>query len=260
MIRNFFREYILKLVITVTVASTVTSAALIGGYWGWPNAVVGGVMLLCGVFYLTDRLGLGPTLRSRVRNWLDASGYDIRAIEDSNQFHFVVTDNVGIKTEVLQVKSESPIMIRSAQHIPTSEQLAPYKAQSEPERNAFWRGVRLELLRYGISFSDLRPDGEGVTFSDTIVVGQSFTGTEFLKQLMFVRSGARLYQELWLALYDDHIWVPPVRELTIPARESTVAEPKEVPPLASLDATAQVIHSSSTPDAPGDGQHKTATP
>jgi hypothetical protein len=148
MVGNFFREYILKLVVALTVTSTVTVLALISKYWSWPNAVVGGILLLCGALYLTDRLGLGPTLKSRVRDWLDASNYDIRAVEDSNQFHFVVTDNVGIKASILQVKPGSPVMIISPKHTATPEQFEVYKALSEPERKAFWRSVRLEFLKY----------------------------------------------------------------------------------------------------------------
>ena len=64
--------------------STVTVFAVIGKYWSRPNAVVGSV-LLSAVLYLTDRLSLGPTLKSRVRDWLDASGYNVRTIEDANE-------------------------------------------------------------------------------------------------------------------------------------------------------------------------------
>ena len=41
MVGNFFREYILQLVIWLTVTSTLTVFAFIGRYWSWPTAVVG---------------------------------------------------------------------------------------------------------------------------------------------------------------------------------------------------------------------------
>ena len=249
MLSKFFREYILQLMIALTVTSTVTVFALIGKYWNWPNAVVGSILLLCGVFYLTDRLGLGPTLKSRVRDWLDASNYDVRTIQDSNHFHFMMTDNIGLKTAILQVKPDSPISIVCPKIGPLPEQLAAYKAlSSDQERKAFWRTVRHELLKYGISFSDLKPDGEGVTFSDLVVVSPSFTSAEFLNRVMFVRSGARLYRDLWTALYDPGP-LPVIAEPTVPTSESTVvARPNEVP----LSATAQVIQPPScTPEPPG---------
>jgi hypothetical protein len=97
-----------------------------------------------------------------------------------------------------------------------------------------------------------------VTFSDVIVVGRSFTATEFLKRLLFVRSGARLYWELWSTLY-DHTKLPPIGEVAVPTRESgVVARPQEAPSLASLEATAQVIQSPQNPYGPGNAG-RTAT-
>jgi hypothetical protein len=58
MVGNFFREYIFKLVVTVAVTATITTFAVIGKYWNWPNAVVGTLLLLCAMFYLTDKLGI----------------------------------------------------------------------------------------------------------------------------------------------------------------------------------------------------------
>ena len=62
--------------------------------------------------------------------------------------------------------------------------------------------VRLELLKYGVQFSNLVLEGEGVTFSDSVMVDSAFIGPEFLQRVLFVRSGARVYRELLNELYD----------------------------------------------------------
>ena len=196
MLGKFFREYLFKLVVGLAVTGTVTVFAILNKYWGWPNAVVGGVLLLDGVLYLMDRLGIGPSLKSRVRDWLDSSGYNVRTIDDSNEFHFVMTDNVGTYTSVIRKASDSPILIVSPQHKATAEQLATFKAMPESERQKFWKAVRLELLHYRIPFSDLDLEGQGVEFSESIMPSAGLTVTEFLSRVLFVRSGARLYHEL----------------------------------------------------------------
>ena len=32
-----------------------------------------------------------------MRDWLDSSSYGIQTIEDANEFHFMMTDNLGMK-------------------------------------------------------------------------------------------------------------------------------------------------------------------
>jgi hypothetical protein len=200
MIARLLREGLLRLVVGLAVTGTITTFAVVNKLWGWPNAVVGGLLLLCGTLYLMDRFGIGPPLKSRVRDWLDRSGYSIRTIDDDNAFHFVMTDNIGCVTDIFQVKADSPVSIVSGKHKATPEQLKAFKAMSPQQQWAFWRSVRLELLRYGVGFSDLTLEGEGVNFSDQFVVGRAISGPEFLRRLLFVRSGARLYQEILLGL------------------------------------------------------------
>ena len=113
-----------------------------------------------------------------------------------------MTDAVGITTEILQTKLDSPVLIASPFHKATPEQVAAYNSLTAQRRGEFWRMVRLELLKYGVQFTNLVLEGEGVTFSDSVMVGPASTSPEFLQRLLIVRSGARLYQELLLELYD----------------------------------------------------------
>jgi hypothetical protein len=195
-LKKFFHEYTFKLVVAVAVTSTVAFVALINRLWPWPNAVLGGVLLLCGILYLLDRLGIGPSTKSRVRDWLDSSGYSIRTIHDSNEFHFVMTDNVGLRTSIIQADSHAPISVVSAGYTATPKQFAAFNGLDRSQQDRFWKNIRLELLRYRIAFSDLTLEGGGVALSDDMMVSRTLTGTEFLQRVLFVRSGARLYQEL----------------------------------------------------------------
>jgi hypothetical protein len=203
MILRFFKEYFFKIAVTVGVTSTVTVFALINKYWTWPDAVVAAVLLLSGLLYLTDRLDIGPSTRSRLRDWLDSSGYNIQTVQDANEFHFRMTDKVGITTDIIQNKADGPILVASGKHLATPQQLAAFNAMTYSAKAAFWRHVRLELLRYGVAFTDLKLDGEGVAFSDNVVLTRTFSAPELWRRLCFVRAGARLYQELLQGLVDS---------------------------------------------------------
>jgi len=203
MITRFFREYLFQLVVGVGVTITITSFALMNKYWNWPTAVVDGVLLLSGLFYLMDRWASARPLLSRVRDWLDSSGYKIQTVQDANEFHFQLTDNVGITTEIIQHKPESPIDIASGLNVASAAQFAAYKALKDSEREAFWKTVQLELLRYGVAFSDLKLEAEGVTFTDRVVVTRALVAPEFLQKVRFVRAAARLYRALLLELGED---------------------------------------------------------
>jgi hypothetical protein len=150
--------------------------------------------------YLMERIGFGPSIKSRVRDWLDSSSYSIQTVQDANEFHFVMVDPVGSRTDIFQVKADFPVMIVSRNHLATPEQLSTYQSLSNTDQQRFWNNIRLELLRYGVEFSDLTLEKPGTSFSDAVVVSRTTTAVEFLKRVLFVRSGARLYWGLLLEL------------------------------------------------------------
>ena len=199
---KFFREGLFQLVVGVGVASIIAFFAIVNKNWTWPNAFVGGVLLLCGLLYLMEKLGIGPSTKSRVRDWLDSLGFNIQTVQDANEFHFRMTDAVGITTEILQAKLDSPVLIASPFHKATPEQVAAYNSLTAQRRGEFWRMVRLELVKYGVRFSNLVLEGEGVTFSDKVMIDSAFSGPEFLQRVLSVRSAARLYRELLKELYE----------------------------------------------------------
>ncbi len=180
----------------MTIVATVAAWALVNKYWTWPNALVGSVLLLSGTLYLMDRLGVGPSTRSRVRNWLDGSGFGIQTIQDEKEFHFAMIDNVGLRTNIWQIRAGQPITIVMSNLTATPEQLAYFQALDHNRQFEFWKRIRLELLRFRIAYTHLKLDGDGVSLSDQIVASRALTGVEFLSRVMFVRSAGRLYLEL----------------------------------------------------------------
>src|SRR6516162_10475373 len=131
---RFFREGLFQLVVGVGVASIIAFFAIVNKNWTWPNAFVRGVLLLCGLLYLMEKLGIGPSTKSRVRDWLDSLGFNIQTVQDANEFHCRMTAAVGITTEILQAKLDSPVLIASPFHKATSEQVAAYTSRSEERR------------------------------------------------------------------------------------------------------------------------------
>jgi hypothetical protein len=194
--KRFFQEYIFQSVIGVGVTAAVTAFAVLAKLWTWPNAVVGAVLLLCGLLYLAERLGIGPTERTRVRNWLDESGFAIQTVSDTNSIHFVLVDNIGFYTHVVQVKSGDPLSIAMPGLKPDDKHLATFATMDDAAKQAFWKKIRIELLRTRTQFSNLKLDGEGVTISTQLSMARTLTGVEFLREMVIVRSAGRLYLEM----------------------------------------------------------------
>jgi hypothetical protein len=193
--KRFFSELVFQSVVAMTVAVALAIVAVVLRIWTWPNAIVGGVLLACGVFYLTDRLGvLSPSARTRVRDWLDESSYSVQTLNDENIIHFVIIDNLRLSTHIMQVKHGDPLIIFMPQMVASDDQLAVFKALTEEQKKSVWKAVRLELLRLRIQFTDL--DINGVSVTSQIGMSRSLTGVEFMREVMNVRAGGRLYLEL----------------------------------------------------------------
>lgn len=176
-------------------ATTIAVVAVLTKLWTWPNAVVGGLLMLCSLLYLMDKIGLGPTPRMRIRNWLDDSGFGIQTVNDENAIHFVLVDNVGLYTHIMQVKHGDPINIGMPKLKPDGKQIAAFNALNDEEQQAIWKPIRLELLRNRIQYSDLNVT-DGVLISFQIGMARTLTGVEFLREVTHVRTAGRLYLEL----------------------------------------------------------------
>lgn len=195
--KRVLQEYVFQVAVGVSVTATIIVFAVLGKLWTWPNAVVGGVLLLSGLLYLMDRLGIGvASERSRIRNWLDESGFPIQTMNDNNAIHFKVVDNVGLFTYVLQVKSGDPLYIYMPQLRTDEDRVTYFKSLTEEAQGEIWRKIRLELLRARTQYTDLKLDGDCVTISSQIGVSRTLTGVDFLREVMHVRTAGRLYLEL----------------------------------------------------------------
>lgn len=191
-----------------------------------------------------DRFGIGRSTRSKVREWLDGSGYSIQTFDDQNEFHFVMTDNIGLRTSILQNKANSPIVVMSPRLTATATQLVAFNALSLEDKNKFWRDVRIEFLRRGISFSTLRMDGDGVAVSQTFMMGPGLNGPEFLQRVLFVRSTARLYWALLEDLSENKSLAPILEDSPNQpvVQPSSIHDSQSLPPSQESSATAPEGH------------------
>jgi hypothetical protein len=181
--------------------------AVITGLWEkyarvatWPEVVAIGLVTFVCLFWMAEKFWRLPW-RWQVRQWLDDTGYDVKTVlDDRSEFLFTLTDPIGMKTTILQSKPGVPIFIGVAGLKPTDAQVAIFNAWPEEKRNEFWRAVRMEFMRYRISFSDLKFEGDGVMVSTSVEASPDLTGLEFRRIVLSVRSAARLYLEYLLVI------------------------------------------------------------
>jgi hypothetical protein len=175
-------------------AAATTTWALVQKYWNWPTALVYTVLLIAGLWYLTDRLGITVSTKTRVRNWLDESGFGVQTIADTNELHFVVIDNTGLKTDVIQPPKTKRLTIWAGGLKPTPEQLDVFNGMDPRRKELFWKRVRIELLRFQIGYTDLTVDG--IAVSQDIPITAELSQSELMTQIRKVRGAARLYYEI----------------------------------------------------------------
>jgi hypothetical protein len=188
------KEYFYQAALIVIPTAITTTLAVVNKYWNWPTAVVYTVLLIAGLWYLTDKFGITISTRTRVRNWLDESGFGVQTITDSNAVHFVLIDNVGLKTDILQPGKAKQLTVAVGGLKPTEAQLAIFQALDEERKALFWKRVRIELLRFKISYTDL--DIAGIAVSEDIPLTSDLTQSELMTQIRLVRGAAKLYYEL----------------------------------------------------------------
>jgi hypothetical protein len=174
--------------------AATTTLALINKYWNWPTAVVYTVLLVAGLWYLTEKLGITVSIKTRVRDWLDESGFGVQTVSDANELHFVVIDETGLKTDVFQPGKTRRLTVSVAGLKPTPDQLVIFNNMDEPRKALFWKRVRIELLRFQISYTDLTVDG--IAVSEDIPITADLTQSELMTYIRTVRGAARLYYEV----------------------------------------------------------------
>lgn len=200
MVKRLFADAITQGVVIVIFATATAIYGLLKSYWNWPTAIVYGILLVCALWWLKDRLELGQAaLRDRIRGWMDKGGFSVQNIEDEKAiFHFALTDKTLLRINVLQPAKTKQLTIAAFALCATDYQKGSFGKLSAQEQRAFWKRVRLELLRYGIAYSDLTLDG--VTLFDVMVASKSLTDVDLMNRIRFVWGGAKLYGELLMEL------------------------------------------------------------
>jgi hypothetical protein len=161
----------------------------------WPEVILFGLVTFVCVLWILEKFWVLP-LRWRLRQWLDDTGFNVKTVTTNEvEFRFVLTDTIHLQTMIVQEKPDRPILIAAFRITPTDEQLAIFKGWPQEKKDAFWRRVKMEFMRYGINFSDLTLESPGVTLSTQIMPSRELTSLEFTSAVLHVRSGARLYNE-----------------------------------------------------------------
>lgn len=177
----------------------------------WPELVAISLVVFVCLCWAADNFWHFP-LRWRVREWLDQSGDSVRtgASSPNNQFNFILTAESGVVLTILQFDKDGPITIAAFGNKPTADQLAVFNAWPPQKKAAFWKAARMELLRFGIEFSNLTLEGEGITLSTRLQATHKLTNLDFSSALIRVQCAVRLYREHMDGLVNEPDDVPDV--------------------------------------------------
>ena len=185
-------------IVSLGAAIGVPVWAVLAKYWNPPTAIVYGVLMFCAVTYLWDHFNIGPSLKTRVRQWLDDLGFAVTTHRNpATTFDFEVADKMALKIHVLQwITEPQQVDVVMFGLVPLPEQLRIFNEWPPERKNWFWSTVRVELFRSEIAFTDLTLEGNGITISLSIPIDKDLTKQSLSQTMLSVRSIGRLYLEL----------------------------------------------------------------
>lgn len=189
-----FKELLYQGATIVIPAVATATWALVQEYWNWPTAIVYTLLMVCALWYLTDKLGIKVSAKTRIREWLDRSGFSIQTLYNENDFHYVVTDNVLLKVDIFRRPKEERVRVVIFGLGPTTTQRAVFDGWTQAQKDTFWKRVRIELLRMRASYSDLSIDG--ISIAEEIPLTTGLTEVEFFYRVRLIRGAARMYYEM----------------------------------------------------------------
>lgn len=180
-----------KIISTVVVAVGYIVWSIFKSSLEPPELVAFSLLVFVCLTWLADRFWHLPT-QLRVRQWLDGTGFDVKTMPlNGAQFRYVLTDNLQIKTTIVQWKPAGPIEILALGIEPTPTQKAAIRSAPSEAEKTFWRHVKLELLRLGIQYSDLTLDNPGVTIFTRLPLSHELSDVDFLGAVLRIRSTTR---------------------------------------------------------------------
>jgi hypothetical protein len=186
----------------------------------WPELIAIGLVTFVCCYWIAEHFIRLPR-RWQVREWLDELQFDVKAVPaEGYVFAYVLTDNIGIRTLIDQKNAHDPINISVNGLGPTTHQLDLFKKWPQTWQDNWWRSVRLELLRFGIAFSDLTLEGNGISVSRRLAPTSAMTGLDLSSEIMRVRVAARLYME----------YISSISQVALPPPQPPTHDPSGQPP------------------------------
>lgn len=173
--------------------------------WGLspPQIGVYALWFFVGTLLLFETLGLEPSVRTKVRNWLDTPAFSVRTVDHHDGFGFEVTDR---QNRIFQITGTGPV-ITFTTGVKLSEGLKDlFLSLNKQQKDQFISDLRIELLRAGIAYQNLGDNlHEGVILSTQSAISRDTNRMEFFKTLFFIRGSRDFYIELvkkWLTQSD----------------------------------------------------------
>lgn len=164
-----------------------------------------------GILLLFRTIGLEPSLRTTIRDWLDSSTFKVSTIEGiatgGFNFAFLVEDDHAKKVVVVGHQNEritfeitlSPLAGDDRTRL---NQLTPNQRLDTVSR------LRLALIHHGVQFVNLQNDLSGpITISLPSAIPRN--RLEFLRALFLIRDSIEVYREtLGLEIRDQEVSTP----------------------------------------------------
>ena len=136
-------------------------------------------------------------IEETIRNWLDDPVFKFQRKVDPNcLFRFIITDEPG-RPITISRSNLKPMQLELATAITlSSEQREKYETLSLGEKQKIMHDVRIEMARYGISYTGIDTKLERITLSDTVLLDNSLTEFYLRQRIFFVIRAFVLYAEI----------------------------------------------------------------
>ncbi len=196
---NWFPEILQGTIVQIIVSLIIAMALAFWGRlkdaWPWPTAVFYALVTVTCLIFLF-RIFWQPSNKVRIRKWVETTGFSVQTRDESScEFFYVVTDEQGVRLNVYQPKKQKYIILE-VRLVPSEEIIKKFEGLSPAQRDEFVVGAGLELLRYGIGFSDLK-ELKSVRLIDQVSITSKTSEFDFVSRMFFVRNSGKFLNLLF---------------------------------------------------------------
>ncbi len=196
---NLLRDAISNQLVQLFIAGVISVALILANRlikWGLspPQLIVYALWLFLGVIVFFNQMAFEPSLRTKIREWLDSPTYSVRPADHESGFGFVVTDRQG---KSIQISETDPTITINTGVGLSDELKGRFLRLSEQEKEHVIADLKIELLRIQMGYQNLGFNlHEGVVLSTEITVTRETLRVDFFKTLFFIRGGRDFFLEL----------------------------------------------------------------